>query len=158
MFFAPRHDRQQSASYWETLFRATIRAFYAIASQPRRNAAAWDRLTLELMLIANLGPNWDREGAEPISPTSVRTAAILLQFARVAAESSDVVHPLPLLVPSVEGGITLKWIRAEKELKCTVNGESVEVVRWGSAEAYESQGLWELPVKRVPEHFAWLLQ
>lgn len=64
----------------------------------------------------------------------------------------------PSLYPSVEGGITLKWIHRGKELQCTAFGDTVEVIRWKSSDAYDSDGLWDMKVEQTREHFEWLLR
>jgi hypothetical protein len=111
------------------------------------------------MRIASLEGNWDDEGAEPVPQKAARDASILLFLARAAAEQSPIARcPLPTIVPAVDGGVTLKWVQGNRELKCIVRSDNVEVVRWRSLDRYESDGFWELPVQRVAEHFEWLLQ
>jgi hypothetical protein len=159
-----------AGSIWRDLFRETVSGFYTSVAKnymswfidvtERKSSVAWDRLNLELMRAASLQPNWDGEGAEPIPPNAVTTASILLSIAKNSTEqlAGGSTPSLPSLFPSVDGGITLKWIRGTKELKCTVFGNTVEVVRWRSLDAYESEGLWEVPVQEVGEHVEWLLR
>lgn len=171
IFFAPSPGLGQTAvySYWDDLFRGTVSGVYAFVPTEgrapmfafgfRKVSLAWDRLSLELMRLASLGPNWDGEAAEAITQKSVSTAGILLLLAKDATQRSTALAcSLPTLFPSVEGGITFKWARKGKELKCTVLEDVVEVIRWKSSERYESDGLWELPVQGVAEHFEWLMR
>ena len=65
---------------------------------------------------------------------------------------------VPGLYPTVEGGVTLKWILRGKELQCTALGDTVEVIRWKSADSYDSDGLWDLKVEQTREHFEWLMR
>jgi hypothetical protein len=159
VLFVPQADRQELTTYWGSLHRTAARVLYTTGSPVVDNSGAWDRLSLELMRIGSLPGNWDGEGAEGIPSVVVRNASIILNFARNTAERSIIRRvPLPSIVPSVEGGIIFKWARGNKELKCTAFSDFAEVVRWRSRDAYESEGLWEVPVHRVSEHFEWLLQ
>jgi hypothetical protein len=159
-----RSGQPADYSYWNDLFRGTVSGVYIFvpkteATYPRKVSLAWDRLSLELMRVASLGPNWDGEGAEPVTPKSVSTFAVLLALARNAAQQSmNLECPIPTLFPSIDGGMILKWVRGPKELKCTVLDQAVEVIRWKSPDSYESDGLWEVPVQGVSEHFEWLLR
>jgi hypothetical protein len=111
------------------------------------------------MRIASLDQNWDGEGAEPVPPRAAINTAVLLSLARAAVEQSAINDcPVPIVIPAVDGGVTLKWVQGDRELKCTVRGDIVEVVRWRSPNAYESDGYWEIPVQLVAEHFRWLIQ
>jgi hypothetical protein len=65
---------------------------------------------------------------------------------------------VPGLYPTVEGGVTLKWILRGKELQCTALGDTVEVIRWGSVDSYDSDDLWDLKVDQTREHFEWLMR
>jgi len=119
----------------------------------------WERLDFELMRLGNLGPNWDGEGAEAVSPVSVHTVRILLRLAREAsARVPFAQYSLPSLFASIEGGICLKWDVGQRELKCVAVGETVEVIRWRSRDRFESDGFWELSAPKVAEHFEWLLR
>jgi hypothetical protein len=168
VFLIPQLDFNEANAHWGSLMSGVSRNFYAVASwsmnsQPTRltgiTALKWDRLNLDLMCIANLNPNWDGEGAEAIPQNAVNTAATLLFLAKSALEQSNMAQcPVPTLSPAVEGGIMLKWMHRSKELKCIVLGDLVEVVRWRSPNSYESDGLWEVPVEQVKEHFEWLLR
>jgi hypothetical protein len=168
IFFAPQHQQDDLTLYWESLFRGVARSFYAMLTgisstilnfSAGGNARAWDRLNLELMRIASLRENWDGEGAAAISYESAGSASTLLSLARAAPGKFDAItYAMPLLVPSVDGGITLKWVHNSKELHCTVDGNTAEVIRWSSLDAYESDGLWETPIHGVAEHFRWLFQ
>jgi hypothetical protein len=112
-----------------------------------------------MMRISTLPRDWDGDGAQAISADAVRTAYTLLSLAQTAAQSCRLLQcPVPGVFPSVDGTIVLKWVVGSKELKCTATDVMVEVVRWSSVEAYESDGLWEVPVHQISEHFAWLLQ
>jgi hypothetical protein len=170
VFFAPQHpDHEELAAYWGNLLPGVVRGFYTFVPSSRScseigwascvGSLSWDRLSLEVMRIGSLEPNWDGEGAEAVPPETVRSAAALLFLARTAMErSSGTLYSVPTVLPDVEGGIILNWVQEKKELKCTVFGEIVEVVRWRSPERYESDGLWEVPVQGVMEHFEWILQ
>ena len=159
VFYAPYADQGESAAYWDLLFRSSQRTRYAVIVRSERNAFPWDRLVLDLMRISTLPDNWDGEGAEAVPANALSAASMLLSLARAAAESpSRLECPAPGLYPSIEGGVVLKWVSGDRELKCTVMGETVEVVRWRSADAYASDGLWDVPVQGVWEHFEWLLQ
>jgi hypothetical protein len=168
VFFAPQHQ-DALATYWGVLIRGAVRNFFTLISRSSPTALAsptadersfaWDRLSLELMRIASLEPNWDGEGAEIVPQTAVKNAAVLLYLARGAVQQSTIPEcPVPSVIPTIDGGVTFKWVRQPKELKCTVRTEIVEVVRWRSPDRYESDGYWEVPVQRVAEHFQWLLR
>ncbi|MGC2213032.1 MAG: hypothetical protein WA602_07520, partial [Silvibacterium sp.] len=138
---------------------ATARAYYVPVPQNAGNTIAWDRLNLDLMRIASLDNNWDGEGAEAISRAVIDNAQVLLYIAKEACTvSATTQRPAPSLIPSVDGCVILKWTYGAKELKCTVIGDVVEVVRWGSPNHFESDGYWELPVNGVSEHFEWLFK
>ena len=156
-------------SAWESVKAGPPNWVFMMASNERHttewpstlceDALRWDRVRLELMRIASLVPNWDGEGADPVSPNAVKQAGILLQSAKNAAESAELVdYPLPTIYAALDGGVTLKWTRAGKELKCTAYGDQVEVIRWRSPEVYEADGFWEIPVTKIGEHFDWLLR
>jgi hypothetical protein len=159
VFFAPYESLRESMTHWEVLVRSTLRALYTHVVSTNRNYSAWDRAILDLMRISTLPTDWDGEGAQAISASAVRTAYVLLSLAQTAAHSCRLLQcPVPGVFPSVDGAIVLKWVVGNKELKCTATDEVVEVVRWNSVEAYESDGLWEVPVHQTSEHFEWLLQ
>lgn len=169
VFFAPQQDFGEPNVYWGSLIGQPIRVRYTVAtwakclpqyySVDRVNSFEWERLSLELMRIASLESNWDGEGAESVQQNTVTTATILLSLARSAVEHlADSPSAAPTLFPTVEGGAAFKWVHGSKELKCTVLGDAVEVVRWTSPDRYESDGFWEIPVRRVGEHFEWLFQ
>jgi hypothetical protein len=121
--------------------------------------AEWERLNLELMRLGSLRSDWDREGAEAVSPASVRTAQTLLRLAREAcARYSPPQYSIPFLFASTDGGIAIKWHVGLRELKCVAVDDSVEVVRWSSTDKFESDGYWEIPANKVAEHFEWLLR
>ncbi len=167
VFFAPHSEA--SATYWGVLLRGVVRRFFAliVGQDPRalvsaateRNIFAWERLSLDLMRLSSLGPNWDGEGAEQIPQMAIKNAAVLLSLAKSATSQAPTSQcPLPSVIPAVDGGVIFKWIREPKELKCTVRTDFVEVVRWKSPDAYDSDGYWEVPVQKVAEHVEWLLR
>ena len=171
LFVEPTAPEGSSGLYsaWECVKAGPATSAFAMASHERHtskwpstlceDALRWDRARLELMRIASLVPNWDGEGADPVSPNAIKQAGILLQSAKNAVESAELIDcPLPTIYASLDGGVTLKWTRAGKELKCTVYSDQVEVIRWRSPEAYESDGYWEIPVTKIGEHFDWLLR
>ena len=169
LVFGPPTGLGETALYWGNLFGGTIRASYTfvttgyessrVGSAASVSPVAWERLGLELMRIASLEPDWDGEGAESVPQKAVTAAAVLLALAKKTAEQSTIAQcSVPIISPAIEGGVTLKWIHGSKELKCTLLGDTVEVVRWRSPDRYESDGFWEIPVPRVAEHFEWLLQ
>lgn len=167
VFFAPQTGRENLLATWGNLLRGSVRSFYTSVSGLHQvpfscagpSTFTWDRLSVELMRIANLGQNWDGEGAEPVPLEAVKTAAVLLFLAKSTVAHIPVTQcTFPSITPAVEGGVTVNWIRGGKELKCTVLGSTVEVVRWRSPDRYESDGLWEIPAWRVAEHFEWLLR
>lgn len=65
---------------------------------------------------------------------------------------------MPSLYPTVDGGVTLKLFFGGKELKCTAMGGTIEIIRWQSAETYESDGLWDLNIEQTREHLEWLMK
>lgn len=169
VFFASPAAPGTTVAFWETFVDHAVR-FYTMVTMaptdrsrilmcsPSISSLSWDRLSIELMRIANLPPNWDGESADAPSKLAVKTAGDLLIIAQTVVELATTAEcPLPALFPTVDGGVLLKWTYGDKELKCTVVGDGVEVIRWKSVQAYESDGLWELPVRRVAEHFEWLL-
>lgn len=157
VFFAPHHGHAL-ATYWGSLLLGSVHAFYSFVPSTS-NSVAWERLSLELMRIASLEPNWDGEEADAVSLVAVNNAALLLSNAKMLIAHSTIIEDtVPALIPSVDGGVILKWLRGNKELKCTIFGERVEVVRWRSLDRYESDGFWEVAVPQVSEHFEWLLQ
>jgi hypothetical protein len=169
VYFAPQHDFEELNAYWGSLIGQPARTLYSFAgwghhpsayhSIGRESSFEWERLSFDLMRIASLEPNWDGEGAEAVSQNAVKGATILLFLARSAMEQyAHSPGPMPTLYATVEGSVALKWIHGQKELKCTVLGDIVEVVRWRSLDRYESDGFWEIPVGRVGEHLEWLLQ
>jgi hypothetical protein len=89
---------------------------------------------------------------EPSTATELIRDAWNAILARISTES------VPGLYPTVEGGVTLKWIHRGKELQCTALGDTVEVIRWKSADSYDSDGLWDLNVEETREHFEWLMR
>lgn len=148
-------DRAQTVRRYERPVRSNLIA--------GTNAVAWDRLDLDLMRIASLRANWDDDGADPISQKAVTNTQLLLILARQYLSYSHIEQgATPVLAPTVEGGITLQWIRGRREMKCTVLNDLVEVSRWSSPDKYESDGYWEVPVNRISEglkeHFDWILQ
>ncbi len=166
IFFAPEHQ-EKLATYWGSMLHGVVRSFYSFISGSTpasigcaagRSFFAWDRLSLDLMRIASLERNWDGEGAEPVPQKAATNATVLLFLARTAMEKSAMVQcSAPIITPDVEGGVVLKWVQGNRELKCIVRGDIVEVVRWRSVHRYDSDGFWEIPVQRVAEHFEWLL-
>jgi hypothetical protein len=169
VFFAPHSGVSEENAYWGILMGQTARVLYTFATWGEHpsvfrsaggvSAFEWERLSLELMRIANLESNWDGEGGEAVQQSTVTTTTILLTIAKSVMERfADSPSTVPALFPTVEGGAALNWIRGQKELKCTVFGDIVEVVRWRSPDRFESDGLWEIPVPRVREHFEWLFQ
>lgn len=165
VFFAPCHNREELMASWGNLLHGMLRGFYTFVPAPGPYAISagrtfgWDRLSLELMRIASLGQNWDGEGAEAVTQKAVQSTSEMLSLAKAVMDRSvSMFYSVPTLLPDVEGGITLKWIHESKELKCTVLGEIVEVVRWRSSDRFEADGLWEVPVFGVVEHFEWLLR
>jgi hypothetical protein len=114
------------------------------------------------MRIASLERNWDGEGAEPVPQQATTNAAVLLFLAKAAKEAMEqstiTQCTFPIVLPTVDGGVILKWVQGNRELKCIVRGDIVEVIRWRSLDGFESDGFWEIPVTRVAEHFEWLLQ
>jgi hypothetical protein len=123
-----------------------------------RELSPWDRARLELLRMSELGLNWDGENAQPVMEETVRTATVLLNEAALLADITRAPDEArPKIIPSPNGSITFKFVRADKELKCIVNQDMVEVLRWQPLAAFEAENLWEVPVSGVPEHIAWLL-
>jgi hypothetical protein len=87
-----------------------------------------------------------------------RTTSGLLNNPWDAIVTRIIPEPIPGLYPTVEGGVTLKWIHRGKELQCTAQGDIVEVIRWKSTDAYDSDGLWDLNVEQIREHIEWLMR
>jgi hypothetical protein len=166
VFYIPEKEAGAGESIWEILVYGaahTRRRFETkVAPKAGYQTAGpfqWDRLNLELMRIASLEPNWDGEGAKPVPQQAATNATVLLFLAKTATERSTIVQcTVPDIFPDVEGGVILKWVQGNKELKCIVRGDIVEVVRWRSKDGYESDGFWEIPAQCVTEHFEWLLQ
>jgi hypothetical protein len=155
--------------YWESLIQASAHGFYSLIFREncapqwnaslRKSSFTWDRLSLELMRIASLSHDWAGEGAQAVPLKAVSSTAALLLLAKKATERFPAAQcPMPTLFPSVEGGILFKWLKGNKELKCTIFGDFIEVIRWRSPDRYDSDGIWELPVQAVAEHFEWLLK
>jgi hypothetical protein len=168
-YFAPQQDLEGLNAYWGSLIWGPARNLYSFASRGyhasayqsigREMSFEWERLSFDLMRIASLEPNWDSEGADAVSQIAVKATTILLLIARSAMEQSSFSsRPMPTLFPTAEGSVALRWVHGHKELKCTVLGDIVEVVRWSSPDRFESDGFWEVPVRSVGEHLEWLLQ
>jgi hypothetical protein len=87
-----------------------------------------------LLRLARLPNNWDSRGAA--SPTLKSIVGALRALSRVM--SSEI--PVPVIAPTVDGGILLEWLRSPLEV-------SVEVEPDGRAwVSYEStQGEWDGP-------------
>jgi hypothetical protein len=122
----------------------------------RQTAAISSDLRSRVMGFSMLVPNWDGEGAEPISLETISTAlhviehiAILLQRKNTSSKPS--VRPFP------DGSIFLKWIQGQKELAITVRGREIEGQHWEPLDSFQSQGLWEISVGDIPEHIEWVL-
>jgi len=106
--------------------------------------------------FAKLLPDWDSEGAEAISVETVNTALQVIEHIAIVLERKNTVSA-PLVRPFPDGSIFFKWIRGQKELAVTVHGARVEAQRWEPLSAFQSQGLWEIPVGATPEHVDWVL-
>ena len=169
VFYAPEKEPGEMESIWGILAYGAVRAlrqFRTIVAPETGDRAAktfpWNGLNLELMRIASLEPNWDGEGAERVPQKAATNAVVLLFLAKAAKdvkEQSNMTQcTFPIVLPAVDGGVILKWVQGNKELKCTVRNDFVEVIRWRSLDRYESDGFWEIPVPHVAEHFEWLLQ
>lgn len=119
----------------------------------------WDRARLELLRVSKLERNWDGESAAPVMEATLRTANVLLEAAALLANSRQMLDKaIPKIFPSSDGSITFKFLRADKELKCIVDEDSVEVLRWQPLEAFEAEDLWKVAVSDVPEHIDWLFR
>ncbi|MGH9525568.1 MAG: hypothetical protein ACRD2F_02750 [Terriglobales bacterium] len=121
--------------------------------------AAGADLWLKISSFARLGNNWDNEGAEAPSESTVGAAQetalwLTLPLAARAGEG-----PRPSVCLFADGSVFFKWIYREKELQVTVDGRSVAVQRWHPLECFESEGRWEdLKPPAVLEHARWLLE
>lgn len=149
----------ESSPQWRLLTRAFIYAVYTLFKLHPENRGVWDRLKLELLRIAQLPGNWDSENAEAVAPGTVVTASRLLDLCRGVSRSlPNAIRSTPILLASPEGSIVIKWINGNRELKCIVTDDVVEVLRWSPLDAYESEGMWEVAAEGVLEHIEWLLR
>jgi hypothetical protein len=133
------------------------------ASTPRTMVAqlsdAWERRKLDILRIRNLQANWDGEGASAFSFETANTAEAILELAASSFHRDSLPSAeLPKIVPMSDGTIIVKWIRQNRELKCIVDGERVEVLRWSPIDNYASDDLWEVDISGVGEHIDWLLR
>src|SRR6266498_2108040 len=80
VFFAPLGYLEQLNMFWGSLLRATVPIFCVSITSTTSSSIEWDRLSLELMCIANLHSNWDGEGAEAVPPMAVNNAETLIQL------------------------------------------------------------------------------
>jgi hypothetical protein len=106
--------------------------------------------------FAQLSQNWDREGAEPISRETISTALQIIEHIAIVLERKNT-SSLPSVRPFPDGSVFFKWICGQKELAITVEGRNLEVQRWEPLDAFQSQGLWEIPVDATAEHVEWVL-
>jgi hypothetical protein len=70
----------------------------------------------EIEEYAKLGPNWDSEGALPISAESTRLAAWLVQLVAHTARHRSISWRPPVVGPNADGGINLEWSREGRQV------------------------------------------
>jgi len=123
----------------------TYRTFTAVSSLRRK-----------IVDFAQLTPNWDGEGAEPVERETIITGLQLIEHIAIVLERKNT-NSVPSVRAFPDGSIFFKWIRGQKELAITVQGRNVEVQRWEPLDAFQSQGLWQISVDATSEHVEWVL-
>jgi hypothetical protein len=82
-----------------------------------------------LVKLSRLHADWDSRGA--INPTAKAVIGALRVLARVM--SDDI--PLPVIAPTVDGGILIEWLRSPLEVTIEVEADGRAWVSYGSAQA-----------------------
>ncbi|MGQ0680430.1 MAG: hypothetical protein ACT4OM_12375 [Actinomycetota bacterium] len=72
--------------------------------------------------LVSLEPDWDSYGAQPLQPSAASSAVKLISAVTSAGA------PLPLIVPTPQGGIQLEWHSCDADLELEItSGGIVEV-------------------------------
>lgn len=90
-----------------------------LTSRSWASSPSWlQKLTEDAGRLLQLPPNWDSYGAQPISPDFIRYAFEILTA--VVRPST----PMPVLVPTVRGGVQIEWHAKEIDLEIRVESTS----------------------------------
>jgi hypothetical protein len=88
----------------------------------------------EISEYQDLKPDWDSEGALPISQQATRLAAWLVQMVALSARHQGVSWQAPVVGPNADGGINLEWESKGRQLLVIVRPEQQPVVECVIAE------------------------
>lgn len=93
----------------------------------------------ELDRLAALPPNWDAEGARPISRPVIAAAR---QF---AASFADQVAAVPAVVPMAKGNLQFEWNDGPRSLELEIETPStIHYLKWHSEEGIEEEGVYDI--------------
>ena len=108
------YDQWKPAAYYAPEFKAVV--------------------SRELDRLASLPPNWDAEGAPPISPQIIQAAR---NFAKDLPE--NIVAP-PAVVPMATGNLQFEWNDGPRSLELEVeDANTVHYLKWDSDEGIEEE-------------------
>jgi hypothetical protein len=141
-----------------TLLKLAAKTMRARRERMGLSRALWLRLSSPLPDL-NVSANQQLVfKARPWSIDALEAGLTISGATPITAQQEEPSESDAALYPTIDGAVTLKWIYHGRELKCTITGDSVEVVRWRSDASYESDGLWDLTVEQTREHFEWLMR
>jgi hypothetical protein len=138
------------------VYQATCGSTGILTSIATAGNAAVSYLRRKVTAFSVLPPNWDAEGAEAVSATTITTARQIIERIAIVLERIKA-STAPSVMAFPDGSIFFKWIQGQKELTLTALGTEIEVQRWEPLDAYHSLGLWNVTIDDVLENVEWVL-
>lgn len=105
--------------------------------------------------LEQLGPNWDRQGAQPVPKVIIDAIRRFVQALRTVP--SDV---RPLVVPSAEGTVQLEWTDGPRALELEFEGEStIRYLKWWPQRGIEEEDTFSVgDIDRADELIRWFIE
>jgi hypothetical protein len=104
-----------------------------------------------------LGPDWDSEGALPISEEAAHLAVWLVQMVALSAKHQRVSWQAPVAGPNADGGINLEWESKGRRLLVIARPGQVPVVECVIEEDGEAPRRLQASVWDCIDHALWAM-
>jgi hypothetical protein len=120
--------------------------------------SAFDRaINAALDCLAALKPNWDADGANPISPGIIEAAR---EFMRRLPNSMKAAGNIPAVTPMRKGNLQFEWHDGPKTLELEIeNPQTIHYLKWHSEAGIEEEEFCEISdAETVTELIRWFLE
>jgi hypothetical protein len=104
-----------------------------------------------------LGPDWDSEGALPISEEATRLAVWLVQMVALSARHQGVPWQAPVAGPNADGGINLEWESKGRQLLVIIQPGQLPIVECVIEEGGKAPRRLQASVWETIDHALWAI-